>query len=84
MGVALQLAPTVTLPEHVANLQEFPVFRRALIKDRTAARTRLKTVRQPLLRRILNQRLSRIERQVTAVDSAMQDIIAADPGPRAP
>jgi len=82
MGAALQLAPTVALPEHVANLQEFLVFRRALIKDRTAARTRLKTVRQPLLRRILNQRLAQIERQVTAVDNAMQDIIAADPGLR--
>lgn len=79
MGAALQLAPTVALPEHVADLQELLVFRRALIKDRTAARTRLKTVRQPLLRRLLNQRLAQIERQMTAVDSAMQDIIAADP-----
>lgn len=55
------------------------MFRRALIKDRTAARTRLKTIRQPLLRRLLNQRLAQIERQMTGVDSAMQDIIAADP-----
>jgi transposase len=58
------------------------VFRRALIKDRTAARTRLKTVRQPLLRRLLVQRLAQIDRQMTGLDSAMQDIIAADPGLR--
>lgn len=80
MGAALQLAPTVALPEHVAELQELLVFRRALIKDRTAARTRLKNVRRPLLRRLLNQRLAQIERQMTSVDSAMQAIIAADPG----
>jgi len=82
MGAALQLAPTVAEPEHVVNLQELLVFRRALIKDRTAARTRLKTVRQKLLRRLLVQRLAQIDRQMTGVDSAMQDIIAADPGLR--
>lgn len=82
MGAALQLAPTVAVAEHVVNLQELLVFRRALIKDRTAARTRLKTVRQKLLRRLLIQRLAQIDRQMTGVDSAMKDIITADPGLR--
>lgn len=79
MGVALQLEPTSALPEHVSELQDLLVFRRGLIKDRTAAQARLKTARPPLLRRFLAQRLAQIERQIGSVDGAMQTIICADP-----
>lgn len=79
MGVALQLQPTSALPEHISELQELLVFRRGLIKDRTAAQARLKTARPPLLRRFLAQRLAQIERQIGSVDGAMQAIVRADP-----
>ena len=83
MGMALDLAPSSVLPEHVSELQDLLVFRRGLIRDRTAAQTRLKTARPPLLRRLLAQRLAQIERQIASVDSATQIIIDADPDLRA-
>lgn len=55
------------------------MFRRGLIKDRTAPQARLKTARPPLLRRFLDPRLARIERQIGSVDGAMQAIVRADP-----
>ncbi|SPJ25845.1 IS110 family transposase [Palleronia abyssalis] len=53
MGAALQLEPTVAQPEVVADLRDLLVFRRGLIKDRTAARTRLKMARQVLANALL-------------------------------
>lgn len=79
MGSALQLNPTQTHSEALADLRELLVFRRGLIKDRTAARTRLKTMRQTMLRRLLTQRLGQIERQLARVDAAMKVIVASDP-----
>lgn len=55
MGSALQLKPTQTHSEAQAVLRELLVFRRGLIKDRTAAKTRLKTARQKMLRGLLTQ-----------------------------
>ncbi|WP_425072249.1 IS110 family transposase [Sagittula sp. S175] len=55
MGSALQLKPTQTHSEAQADLRELLVFRRGLIKDRTAAKTRLKTARQKMLRGLLTQ-----------------------------
>lgn len=79
MGMALDLAPSAALPAYVGELQDLLVFRRGLIRDRTAAQTRLKTARPALLRRLLAQRLAQIDRQVASVDRAMQTIIDADP-----
>lgn len=81
--MALDVEPSSVLPEHVSELQDLLVFRRGLIRDRTAAQTRLKTARPPLLRRLLAQRLAQIERQIASVDSATQIIIDADPDLRA-
>ena len=57
-GGAMHLAPIGALPEHEAGRQDLLVLSRALFKGHRAVRTRLKTVRQPLLRRRLNPRLS--------------------------
>jgi len=56
------------------------VFRRGLIKDRTAARTRLKMARQVVLSRFLTQRLAQVERQIARIDATMQALIASDTG----
>ncbi|MFW2545736.1 IS110 family transposase, partial [Primorskyibacter sp. 2E107] len=79
MGSALQLQPTETHSEALGELRELLVFRRGLIKDRTAAKTRLKTARLAMLRRLLTQRLGQIERQLARVDIAMKAIVASDP-----
>jgi transposase len=79
MGSALQLQPTETQSEALGDLRELLVFRRGLIKDRTAAKTRLKTARHAMLRRLLTQRLGQIERQLARVDAAMKVIVASDP-----
>lgn len=78
MGSALKLEPTKPHSEALADLRELLVFRRGLIKDRTAAKTRLKTARQVMLRRLLSQRLAQIERQLARVDSSMQAIVGSD------
>jgi len=78
MGVALQLEPTEVKPEVAFNLRELLVFRRSLIKDRTAAKTRRKTPRQAMLRRLLTQRQAQIERQIARVDTTMQALVASD------
>jgi len=80
MGATLQLEPTVAQPEVVADLRDLLVFRRGLIKDRTAARTRLKMARQVVLRRFLTQRLAQVERQIARIDATMQALIASDTG----
>lgn len=80
MGSALQLEPTVAQPDVVADLRELLMFRRGLIKDRTATRTRLKTARQGVLRRFLAQRLAQVERQIVRIDATMQALIASDAG----
>lgn len=79
MGNALQLKPTQTHSEDLGELRELLVFRRGLIKDCTAARTRLKTARHAMLRRLLAQRLGQIERQLARVDAAMKVIMASNP-----
>ncbi|MDO6587242.1 transposase [Salipiger sp. 1_MG-2023] len=79
MGCALQLKPTQTHSEALGDLRELRVFRRGLIKDRTAARTRIKTTRQSMLRRLLPRRLGQIERPPAKVDAAMKAIVASDP-----
>lgn len=79
MGRALQLKPTQTHSEVLGDLRELLVFRRGLIKDRTAAKTRLKTSRQKMLRGLLTQRLGQIERHLARVDAAMKAIVASDP-----
>ena len=80
-GVALHLEPTSALPEHMSELQDLLVCRRGLVKDRTAAQARLETAGPKLLRRLLAQRLARIERQIGSVDGAVQAITGPDPDP---
>jgi transposase len=67
----------------MSGLQDVLVYRRGVLKDRTAAQARLKTARPKLLRRLRARRLAQTERQIGSVDGAMQAIVRADPGLRA-
>jgi transposase len=60
-------------------MKELQVARRALVKDRVAARNRGHTHRSPLLKRQARARLAQIDRQIAAIDAALHIQLAADP-----
>lgn len=65
------------------DLVELVAARRALVKDRTAARNRGKNLTLSLLKRQSRQRLEQIARQITAIDLECRGIINADAGLKA-
>ena len=79
MGAALQLPQTSPADDELADLKDLHLARRALVKDRTAARNRQKTVRIALIKRQLAQRLKQIERQIQAIDAAIDLQIQNNP-----
>jgi transposase len=60
------------------DLKELHVARLALIKDRTAAKNRAKTLCSLLLKRHNADRLRQIDRQIKAVDEAIMSLITED------
>jgi transposase len=60
-------------------MKELHGARRALVKDRVAARNRDHTHRSALLKRHARQRLRQIERQLAAIDAALHATLATDP-----
>ena len=63
----------------VDTMKELHGARRALVKDRVAARNRDHTHRSALLKRQVRARLRQIERQLAAIDAALHAALAADP-----
>ena len=59
-------------------LKELHVARLALIRDRTAAKNRAKTLSSPLLKKHNADTLRQIERQLKAIDEAIMALIAHD------
>ncbi len=82
MGVALQPPHTPPADERLTELKDLHLARHALVKDRTAARNRQKTVRLPLIKRQLVQRLRQIETQIQAIDAAIDRQVQDDPAIR--
>lgn len=80
MGVALALEPQPVRPEILNELNELVTARRALVKDRTAAKNRAKGLRLALLRRQNAARLTRIGADLAAIDEAIAVLLASDPG----
>jgi transposase len=78
MGAALDLQPHPGSSEVDQDLRELSLARRALIKDRTAARNREQVAQNALIRRQLKARLSQIEKQIGEIEGAMAAIVAAD------
>lgn len=78
MGAVLDLAGQGAPSKVLGELRELAAARRALVKDRVAAKTRLGVAVLPLVRRQLEARLRQIEAQLAGVDAAMADRIAKD------
>lgn len=73
---ALQARPLVS--QTLSDMKELLVARRGLIKDRVAASNRNHVHRAPLLKRLADQRLRQVERQITAIDAALRELCQAD------
>ena len=78
MGAVLELEAQQPKSENLHELKELMAARRALIKDQTAARARLATATQSLIKRQINARLLQITEQVQQIDAAMTNKVAHD------
>ena len=73
---ALQTKPMVS--QTLSGMKELLVARRGLVKDRVAACNRNQVHRAPLLKRLADQRLRQVERQLAAIDAALRALCRAD------
>ena len=78
MGAVLELEAQKPRSENLHELKELMTARRALIKDQTAARTRLATTTLSLIKRQINARLLQITEHVQQIDAAMTNKLAHD------
>jgi len=78
MGVALQLKPKPVQAENLYDLRESLSARRALIKDRTAAKTRRATSTVDLIKAQLDKRLRHIEADIDKIDAQMLELVRKD------
>jgi transposase len=78
MGAVLGLKADQPKSEILHLLRELITARRALMKDKVAAKTRLQTTRQTLLKNHINARLKQIEIQIRQVDAAIAEKVAVD------
>lgn len=78
-GVALAPGPTHLRSEALEEIRELHLARRALVKDRTAAKNRQAVALLPVLKRQLAQRLRQIDRQLKAIDAEIDRLIQAAP-----
>ena len=69
MGAVLSLKADQPKSEALHLLRELLTARRALMKDKVAAKTRLQTTRQTLLKNQIKARLKQIEIQIRQVDA---------------
>jgi transposase len=78
MGAVLELKQQKPKSEILHILRELLTARRALMKDKVAAKTRLQTTTQPLLKKQINARLKQIALQIQQLDAAIADNVAQD------
>ncbi len=78
MGIALQPGICTPPSRMLRDLKELQVARQALIKDRTAARNRSKSLRMTILKKQGNLRLRQIERSLEVIEKTMLALINDD------
>jgi len=79
MGAMLELKTRPPRGDTLLVLKELPLARKALVKDRTAAKNRRKVLTESLLKRQNTGRLEQINRQIAAIEAAKLEQIRADP-----
>jgi transposase len=78
MGALLDLEARPVRSPILNDLKDLHMAREALVKNRTAAKNRAKTLSLPILKRHNTEQLRQIERQVTAIENEIVAIITAD------
>lgn len=78
MGALLTPAVRPINSQVIDDMKELHIARLALMKDRTAAKNREHACRAPLLKRHTAQRLAQIDRQIAAIDAALQACLESD------
>lgn len=73
---ALQTQPVIS--QTLSDMKDLLVARRGLVKDRVAATNRNHVHRAPLLKRLADQRLRQVERQIAAIDAELRALCRAD------
>lgn len=79
MGALLTPPVRQITSEAIDDMRELHIARLALIKDRTAGKNRQHACRSPLLKRHAAQRLAQIDRQIAAIDAALNVRLQTDP-----
>jgi len=79
MGQAFSLEPQASTSNKQRNLKELNVARQALIKDRTRALNRQKTLTLPILKRQAKARLTQLKTQLSLVDDAIGELLMSTP-----
>lgn len=79
MGAALRLVPKPICAENLYDLKELLSARRALVKDRTAAKARKATAANALIKQQLERRLRQIESDTAKIDALMLTLASLDP-----
>lgn len=73
---ALQATPMMS--QTLSDMKELLVARRGLVKDRVAASNRNHVHHSPLLKRLADQRLRQVGRQIAAIDAALRVLCRGD------
>lgn len=78
MGIALQPGICTIASKKMRNLKELQIARQALIKDRTAAMNRAKSITLPLLKRQNAKRLRHIKSDLETIEKEMLVLIRSE------
>lgn len=79
MGALLELEARPVRSRILTDLKDLHMAREALVKNRTAARNRAKSLTMPILSRHNGEQLRQIERQIAAIEKEIMALIKADP-----
>jgi transposase len=79
MGALLDLEARPVRSPILTDLKDLHMAREALVKNRTAAKNRAKTLSVAILKRHNGEQLRQIERQMAAIEKEIMVIIKADP-----
>lgn len=79
MGALLDLQARPVRSPILNDLKDLHMAREALVKNRTAAKNRAKTLTLTILKRHNGEQLRQIERQIAAIEKAIITLIQADP-----